>query len=176
MGDRDLMRKLNVAGMALLELPTEVSEPFPANARVLDRWDGEDRGAVLFWIPAEFDVWGFGHGDATLHLVHGRQVDGVWRSSGGGGSGAFSAAEYIAEHGVGLHRFGGGSSDGTRFTYAVASPEVSSIELRSDEGVSVRAPGAEGFCLLGTTEDSPLTHARPLDAAGEPLHTQILLL
>ena len=95
---------------------------------------------------------------------------------GAGGSGTSTASEILAELGVGLHRLGGGSRDPVRLTEAIASPEVVSIELRSDQGVSRRAPGVDGFCLLGITHSDPITYARPLDANGQPLGSQRLLL
>jgi hypothetical protein len=68
------------------------------------------------------------------------------------------------------------SWDPVRVTTAFASPEVVSIELRSDQRVSKRAPGVDGFCLLGITHSDPITYARPLDANGEPLGSDSLLL
>lgn len=140
---------------------------------MLDIWRCGEHGAVLFWVNRDLDLWGFGH--ATLHLVEGQRVDGVWRTNGGGGWGTLSAAEYIADDGPGLHNLGGGG-DPMRFTIAVASPEVSSIELRSDQDVSSRSPGAEGFCLLGISERDPITYARGLDADGQPVGSESLLL
>ena len=90
---------------------------------------------MLFWVNRELDLWGFGH--AVLHHVDLELIDGAWRGRGGGGGGTFSASEILAEMGVGLHRLGGSSSDPARLTQAIASPEVASIELRSEEGLLV---------------------------------------
>jgi hypothetical protein len=104
------------------------------------------------------------------------QVDGAWRSRGGGGAGTFSASKILVEVGVGLHRLGGGSRDPVPLTQAIASPEVSSIELRSDDGLSERQPGRDGFCLLGITHQDPITYAHALDATGAALPGEPLLL
>jgi hypothetical protein len=176
MVDRDLMRQVELAGLAGLASAYDVGVDLPSGVRVLDRWRSGEHGGVLFWVDAELDLWGFGDGHAVLHLVAGQLIDGKWRLNGGGGWGTFPAAEYIASDGVGLHRVGGSHDGAARFTIAVASTEVSLIELRSDYGVSVRAPGAEGFCLLRITVSDPVTHARALNANGQLLGSDSLLL
>lgn len=62
-----------------------------------------------------------------------------------------------------------------RFTVAPASPEVSSIELRSYHAASSRSPGVDGFCLIGVALSDPVTYAQPLDAAGQSLGGELLL-
>ena len=176
MVDRDLRHKLDRAALAGVESATiDVAAGRPSGARVLDRWRSGEHAAALFWVDAEFDPWGFGHGDATLHLSE-QQFDGKWRGAGGGGFGTFTAAECIAKDGVGPHRLGGSSGGPARLTVAVATPEVSSIELCSDRRSSSRPPGAEGFCLLGITDNNPITYARALDANGQPLGGESVLL
>ena len=95
---------------------------------------------------------------------------------GHGGSGTCTAAEHTAKEGMGLHRLGGSRDHATRLTIAVASPEVSVIELRSEGRISSRSPGADGFCLLAALDSDPITYARPLDAHGEPVGTHSVLL
>ena len=119
-------------------------------------------------------MWGFG--EAVLHHVDLEWVDGVWQGHGGGGAGAFSAAEILGDLGPGLYRLGGSSADPVRLTRAIASPEVAMIELRSARGVSSRAPGVDGFCLLGITHSDPITYASALDTDGRPLPGEPLLL
>jgi hypothetical protein len=63
-----------------------------------------------------------------------------------------------------------------RLTRAIASPEVASIEMRSDRGISSRSPGVDGFCLLGITHSDPVTYAWAVDTAGRPLPGEPLLL
>jgi hypothetical protein len=111
-----------------------------------------------------------------LHHVAFDLVDREWRTAGGGGSGSLTAPEILATEGVGLHRLGGSSRDPVRFTLAIASPEVISIELRSDRGVLTRRPGTEGFCLFGVTDSDPITHARAIDKNGQALPGEPLLL
>lgn len=176
MVDRGLMSKLDRAGLARVRSANAVADELPAGVRMLDRWRSGEDGAVLFWVGPDLDPWGFGQGTATLHLVEARQVDGEWRNDGGGGWGAFTAAEYIAMDGVGLHRLGGSSGGTARLTIAVASREVSSIELRAHQGVTSRPPGADGFCLLGITAGDPVTRARPFARDGEPVGSATLLL
>lgn len=99
-----------------------------------------------------------------------------WRVAGGGGFRARTAAEYIAQEGVGLHRLGGSRGAQTRLTIAVASTEVSAVELRSEGSVLSRSPGFDGFCLLGALDGDPITYVRPVNARGEPVGRQSLLL
>ena len=173
MVDLDLKREVDLAGVARLESIHDVAQDLPVGVRMLDLWRSGEHGAVLFWVDREVDLWGFGY--ANLRLAEGERVDGVWGVSGGGGWGTFAAAEYIAKDGVGLHRHGGSSGGPVRFTVALASPEVSSIELRSDHAASSRSPGVDGFCLIGVAVSDPVTYARPLDADGQPLGGELLL-
>jgi hypothetical protein len=104
-------------------------------------------------------------------------VHGAWRPRGSGGTTTHTASELLAEKGAGLHRLGGGSAgDPVRLTEAIASPEVSIIELRSDDGKSERAPGMDGLCLLGITHQDPITYAYALDSTGDSLPSEPLLL
>lgn len=174
MVDLELKRQLDSAGLSRLESVPHVAQELPAGVRMLDLWRNSGHGAVLFWVAEKLDLWGFG--DAVRHLVMCECVGGRWRCCGGGGHGTLTAAEYLAEMGVGLHRVGGSSGGPVRLTLALASPEVSSIELRSDDDVSSRSPGVDGFCLLGITHSDPITYARPLAADGRPLGHERLLL
>jgi len=171
--DLELKRDVDLAGLTRLESRLEVAQDPPVGVRMLDVWRSGEHGGVLFWVDREVDLWGFGH--ANLHLVEGERVDGVWRVSGGGGWGTFAAAGYIAGDCVGLRRHGGSSGGPVRFTLALASPGVSSIELRSDRGASSRSPGDDGFCLFGVLNDDRITHARAFDVDGRPLGDELLL-
>lgn len=111
-----------------------------------------------------------------LHLVHCDLLDDAWSSRGGEGWSTFTAAEILSETGSGLHRLGGAAHDPVRVTLAIASLEVSSIQLRSDYGTGERQPGEDGFCLLGITHHDPITYARALDANSEALPGEALPL
>jgi hypothetical protein len=78
--------------------------------------------------------------------------------------------------GRGLHRLGGGGRDPLRLTIAIASPDVSTIQLRSQQSITDRAPGVDGFSLLGITHTDPITYAHPLDARGSQIGSEPLLL
>ena len=173
MVDLELKRDVDLAGLTRLESRPDVADDLPVGVRVLDVWRRGERGAVLFWVDRAVDFWGFGH--PNLHLVEGGRVDGVWRVCGRCGWATFAAAEYIARDGVGLRRHGSGSGGTVRFTLALASPEVASIELRSDRGTSSRSPGDDGFCLFGVVNGDPITHARPFDVHGRRLGDELLL-
>lgn len=78
--------------------------------------------------------------------------------------------------GVGLHRLGGSSHDLVRLTFAIASPEVTTIHLRGAHDLSERWPGVDGFCLFGITHQDPITYAHAVDATGAVLPDEPLLL
>lgn len=142
---------------------------------MLDCWRDRSYGAVLFWVDRELAL--LSPDRAALHCVQCELVSGSWRSRGSGGATTQSASELVAEKGPGLHRLGGGSAgDPVRLTYAIASREVATIELRSDSGKSERRPGADGFCLLGITHQDPITYAYALDSACDLLRSEPLLL
>jgi hypothetical protein len=158
----------------MLEGAPESAIRLPPGARVLDSWRRDERGAVLFWVDRELDLWGHGH--AVLHHLELQRVDGAWRGRGGGGGASLTASEILAETGLGLHCLGGASSDSVRLTWAIASPEVASIELRTQGSIRSRHPGHDGFCLLGSDSRDSITYAHALDTNGRPLAGEPLLL
>jgi hypothetical protein len=165
------MLELNLAATAKLQSGAG-SEQLRAGLRLLDTWRDRAYGAVLFWVDREL---GIDH--SMLHVVHCELVEDAWRSRGNAGATTRSAAELVAEAGSGLHRLGGSSGgDPVRLTHAIASPEVSTIELRSAAGLSRRRPGTDGFCLLGITHQDPITYAHALDSTGRLLPSEPLLL
>jgi hypothetical protein len=172
--DHALSQELFIAAAALLTEDHDATPGLRPGVRVLDRWSDGDYGGVLFWVSQELDLWGFGK--AVLHTVSCELIDGAWQERGGGGGGARPAGEILARTGPGLHRHGSHGSDPLRLTRAIASPDVASIQLRSDVGVSERQPGIDGFCLIGITHQDPITYAHALDAAGLPLPGEPLLL
>ena len=172
--NQGIMQELRLAAIATLEGAPESAIRLSPGVRVLDSSRRDERGAVLFWVNRELDLWGRGH--AMLHHVDLERVDGAWRGRGGGGGGSMSASEILAEMGIGLHRLGGASSDSVRLTWAIASPEVASIELRTADGIRSRHPGDDGFCLLGIDSGDSITYARALDTHGCPLAGEPLLL
>jgi hypothetical protein len=99
-----------------------------------------------------------------------------WDSNSGGGRSTATAAELLEDRGPGLHRLGRGGRDPLRLTTAIASPEVSTIQLRSQQGIADRAPGIDGFSLLGITYADPITYAHPLDARGSQVGSEPVLL
>jgi len=157
-----------------MDTAADTSVALPAGVRILDNWRSGKYGAVLFWVGQELDPWG--SGEAALHHEGLELVDGEWRSRGGGGGNSSTAGEILARKGIGLHRMGGGSRDPVRLIQAITSPEVVTIELRSDQGVSLRAPGVDGFCMFGITHSDPITYACPLDVQGQPIGSDRLLL
>jgi hypothetical protein len=172
--DYQLIYQLELAAAAVLESGARSQELRPG-IRVLDWWRDRPHGGVLFWVESGL---GFISPDRpTLYCVQCELVNGAWRGCGSGGGTMRSASELIAERGPGLHRLGGASAgDPVRLTHAIASPEVATIELRSDRGHTHRRPGMDGFCLLGITHDDPITYAHALDATGDPLPREPLLL
>lgn len=172
--DHELKRELDLVAMAELARGLETAQATRHGVRLLDSWRDGDHGAVLFWADRELDLWGHGH--AVLHLVHCDLLDDAWRSRGGGGWSTFTAAEILSETGSGLHRLGGAAHDPVRVTLAIASLEVSSIQLRSDHGTAERQPGEDGFCLFGIAHHDPITYARALDTRREALPGEALLL
>lgn len=85
-----------------------------------------------------------------------------------GGASSATAEELAAEKGSGLHRLGETSLDPVRLVQAFASPDVSTIELRSDRAITSRRPGLDGFCLLGTTLGDHITYAHAIAHDGQP--------
>jgi hypothetical protein len=172
--DYELMHELNLAAAAELESGAG-SDGLRAGLRLLDRWRDRPCGAVLFWVERELGL--VSPDRPALHCVQCELVNGAWRGRGSGGTTTQSGPELLAEKGPGLHRLGGGSGgDPVRLTYAIASPEVSTIELRSDRGKSYRRPGMDGFCVLGITHQDPITYAHALDSTGDSLPSEPLLL
>jgi hypothetical protein len=172
--DYQLIYELELAAAAELESGAG-SEGLRAGIRVLDRWRDRSYGGVLFWADREVGL--IRPDRPALHRVQCELLNGAWRGRGSGGMTTPSASELIAEKGPGLHRLGGGSAgDPVRLTDAIASPEVSTIELRSDRGKSERRPGMDGFCLFGITHQDPITYAYALDATGDPLPGEPLLI
>lgn len=172
--DRELMLELDRAAAAELQSGAD-SARLPAGVRLLDAWLDRSFGAVLFWLDR--DLGRFESDRRALHVCDCEFVGGAWRSRGHAGATARSVAEIIAEKGPGLHRLGGSSAgDPVRLTHAIASPEVSTIELRNALRVSERRPGVDGFCLLGITHQDAITYAHALDSSGAPLPTEPILL
>jgi hypothetical protein len=172
--DYELIYELELAAAAELESEAG-SEALRAGIRLLDRWRDRSYGAVLFWVDGELGL--ISPDRPALHFVQCGLVNGVWRSRGSGGTTTQSASELLAERGPGLHRLGGGSAgDPVPLTDAIASPEVSTIELRSEARKFGRRPGIDGFCLFGITHQDPVTYAHALDATGDLLPGDPLLL
>jgi len=172
--DHKLKRELDLVAMGELARGVGTAQAMRRGVRLLDSWRDGDHGAVLFWADRELDLWGHGH--AVLHLVHCDLLNDGRRSRGGGGWSTFAAAEILSETGNGLHRLGGAAHDPVRMTLAIASLEVSSIQLRSAHGTVERRPGEDGFCLFGITPYDPITCARALDAGRQALPGEPLLL
>ena len=142
---------------------------------MLDTWRDRSYGAVLFWAERELGLWD--HDRPVLHIVHCELVDNARRCCGRAGTTTCTAAEILPEYGPSLHRLGGSSpGDPVGLTHAIASPEVSTIELRSARGLSGRGPGVEGFCVLRITHQDPITYAHARDSTGRSLPSEPLLL
>ena len=146
----------------------------PQGVRVLDSWQNERFGGVLFWIDMSLNFHGWG--TAILHDAMLRHDRDGWRPMGGGGGAAGTAEELAAEKGPGLHRLSTTSQDPVRLMQAFASPGVCAIELRSVHGRASRSPGLDGFSLIGITHNDPITYAQALDRDGQPIAGEPLLL
>lgn len=171
--DYELMRELDLAAAAALDSGAG-SRSLRGGVRLLDAWRDGSHGAVLFWLDGARGLWDADH--PVLHHVDCELHDGAWRCRGSGAAWAQSAGEILARTGPGLHRLGGGSQDPVRVTCAIASPEVTTIELRSARGVSERRPGVDGFCILGITHQEPITYAHAFSSTGDALPGEPLLL
>lgn len=150
------------------------AEALPEGARLVDSWQNERFGGVLFWIDKNLDL--HGQGTAVLHAVLLRHEGHDWRSMAAGGSGTGTAEELAAEKGPGLHKLGATSLAPVRQVRAFASPEVFAIELRSDRGIASRRPGLDGFCLIGVHHNYPITYAHAIDCDGRAIVGEPLLL
>jgi hypothetical protein len=167
------MRELDLAATAELDSGAG-SRSLRGGVRLLDAWRDGSYGAVLFWVDRALGLWDVDH--AVLHHVDCELHGGAWRSRGSGAAGTHGTSEILAQTGPGLHRLGGGSQDPVRVTCAIASPEVSTIELRSAHRVTERRPGVDGFCILGIKHQDPITHAYAVNSTGDTLPGEPLLL
>jgi hypothetical protein len=171
---QNLHEILSVAGRSALTGDLRASTGLPDGATLLDRWSNKRYGAVLFWVNGDMGLhdWGL----PSLERVDFDWTAERWHSASGGGISAATAPELVHERGPGLHRLGGGGRDPLRLTIAIASPDVSTIQLRSQQSITDRAPGVDGFSLLGITHTDPITWAHPLDARGSQIGSEPLLL
>ena len=174
MDRRDLESQLlQLANQRLASGPSPAAV-LPRGARLVDSWQNERFGGVLFWIDKNLDL--YGQGTAVLYDAVLRSEGSAWRSMAAGGSGIGTAEELAAERGPGLHRLGATSLDAVRQVPAFASPEVFAIELRNAHGSVSRRPGIDGFCLMGVHHSYPMTYAHALDKDGRPIAGERLLL
>jgi hypothetical protein len=172
--DQNLYDILTATAQSALTGDSRPGAELPDGARLLDRWSNKRYGAVLFWVDSDMGLhdWGM----PSLEDVHFDWTRDGWHSNSGGGSSTATAPELLEDRGPGLHRLGGGGRDPLRLTIAIASPDVHTIQLRSQQGIADRAAGADGFCLFGITHTDAITYAHPLDAHGSQIGSEALLL
>jgi hypothetical protein len=129
---------------------------------------------VLFWVSSDMGLHDWGR--PSLECVNFDRTDDGWQSIRGGGHSAATASELVDQRGPGLHRLASDGREPLRLTIAIASPDVSTIQLRSPKSIADRPPGVDGFSLLGITHTDPITYAHPLDARGSQIGGEPLLL
>lgn len=174
MATQNLHKILSVAARSALTGDLRATAELPDGVTLLDRWSNKRYGAVLFWVSSDMGLhdWGL----PSLERVDFEWTGDEWHSARGGGISGATAPELVHDRGPGLHRLGGGGRDPLRLTIAIASPDVSTVQLRSQQGIADRAPAVDGFSLLGITHTDPITYAHPLDARGSPVGSEPLLL
>lgn len=146
----------------------------PTGVRGLDLWTDGRYGSVLFWVDRELDISGFGH---TMLLNHNAKLqDGEWHSTGSGGMASDEPEQILCDLGPGLHKLGSGTQDPMRVTIGIATPDVSAIRIRNENGTRARPLGADGFFLLGITFQDPITYAHGIDDTGKECPGEPLLL
>jgi hypothetical protein len=138
----------------------------PDGVTPLDLWSNGRYGSVLVWVDRELDISDFGHALLVHHNAT-RLQDGNWSSTGSGGMGCQEREQILAGLPSALHRLGGGSQDPMRVTIGIASPDVAAIRLRDTNAARQRAPGVDGFFVLGITHQDPITYASALDSEGQ---------
>jgi hypothetical protein len=175
MPDHELRAAIGRWALRSLEAGTLLDAGLPAGVTPLDLWSNDRYGSVLFWVDRELDISDFGHAMLIHHNAKCLQ-DGNWRSTGSGGMGSHEPERILAGLSSGLHRLGGGSQDPMRVTIGIASPDVAAIRLRDKNTARERRPGADGFFLLGITDQDPITHASALNSEGEEIPGEPLLL
>jgi hypothetical protein len=173
MGMGDLDRHLMQFARQTLGSSSDPAVALPEGVRLMDTWQTDRFGGVLFWLDMDLDRNGWGA--TALHdalLAHGR--DG-WRPMAAGEVIADTAERLAAEKGPGVHKLGVTSVDPVRLVTAFASPEVTAIELRSVRGSAWRRPGADGFCLMGITHGDQVASAHAVDRDGHQVGDELLL-
>jgi hypothetical protein len=170
---QDLDDILTTVARSALTDDSRASAELPDGATLLDRWSNERYGAVPFWVSSDLGLhdWGL----PSLECISFDWTSEGWDSTSGGSGSTATAPKLLQDREPGLHRLGSRGRDPLRLTTAIASPEVSTIRLRSQHAVADRAPGIDGFSLLGTTHADPITYAHPLDTRGSQVGGPLLL-
>lgn len=133
----------------------------PEHVEAQDLWLAQDRGAVLFWLGAEVEVWGFRRPVLSLMLGE-RERGGAWRLTGADTQAA-PTDNAVANLREGVYSVGSFAQRGFELTIAIASPSITSIALTAADRTEQRWPGSRGFFVLepSPTADRSITaHAR----------------
>jgi hypothetical protein len=139
----------------------------------LDMWQSPEYRAVLFQVPAALRLRG--RLLSYFCVVGFRVADREWAPLGLVGQSAVNF-EHCPGLGVGLHPMGSFSQGRLRLHILFASKEVDTIELRTDgHALHHRSPGSCGICLVGITQNDPISYAIGVTRLGNRLAGSILL-
>jgi hypothetical protein len=128
---------LSIAARSALMGDVRASGELPEGAALLDRWSNKRYGAVLFWVSSDMGLHDWGH--PSLECVNFDRTGDGWQSTRGGGHSTAPAPELLDQRGPGLHRLASNGRDPLRLTIAIASQDVTTIQLRSQQGIADRA-------------------------------------
>jgi hypothetical protein len=142
--------------------------------RALDVWERGSHAATLFIVDAEADL--VGTGDPALYNVFLEKEPDGWRGYVGSSLTFDGLCDELATFAPGLHEVCRSSKGPVRIIEAYATPEVALIRLLGGGEQRDHKPGRDGFVLLGTTPEEPITHAHAIDASGQELPTGPILL
>lgn len=147
-----------------------------SGVRPLDLWSEGQHGGMLCWVERAADLCE--RGEAVLHDVYAKRVDGMWKVSTGACVGADEGLENLrARSGPGLRRHGGSAVGDVRLTWAIAGHGVATVQLRRQNGVILnRVPPRHGMMLFGITRQDPITYAYAMSDDGTELPGEPLLL
>ena len=129
--------------------------------------------AMLFVVNGEADL--AGTSETVLYDVFLQLNGDEWAAQSGGVLGTDGILEEIATRAPGLHEITRTSIGPVRHIWAVATPQTSSIRFFPQNDPD-REPGYDGYVILATTPEDPITYASAVDASGRQLPAAPILL